>query len=88
MPGIRVAARGHRGDSVGTAELCGVALSDGHVPNSRASDGHEGFYAYYQLDSAGEPDDSETEPGKEGELRTRYEGSHSPFGFVSWNLSS
>ena len=27
MPGIRVAARGHRGDSVGTAELCGVALS-------------------------------------------------------------
>ena len=41
MPGIRVAARGHRGDSVGTAELCGVALSDGHVPNIRASDGHE-----------------------------------------------
>ncbi|MCE8726558.1 hypothetical protein K0F76_23405, partial [Phocaeicola vulgatus] len=32
MPGLRVAARGHRGDSVGTAELCGVALSDGHVP--------------------------------------------------------
>lgn len=87
MPGIRVAARGHRGDSVGTAVLCGVALSDGHVPNIRASDGHEGFYAYYQLDSAGEPDDSETEPGKEGELRTRYEGSHSPFGFV-WQIAS
>ena len=50
-------------------------------------DGHEGFYAYYQLDSAGEPDDSETEPGKEGELRTRYEGSHSPFGFV-WQIAS
>ena len=48
---------------------------------------HEGFYAYYQLDSAGEPDDSETEPGKEGELRTRYEGSHSPFGFV-WQIAS
>ena len=45
MPGIRDAARGHRGDSLGTAELCGVALSDGHVPNIRASDGHEGFYA-------------------------------------------
>ena len=27
--GYGVAARGHRGDSVGTAELCGVALSDG-----------------------------------------------------------
>ena len=67
--------------------FCGVALSDGHVPNIRASDGHEGFYAYYQLDSAGEPDDSETEPGKEGELRTRYEGSHSPFGFV-WQIAS
>ena len=70
-----------------TAELCGVALSDGYVPDIRASDGHEGFYAYYQLDSAGEPDDSETEPGKEGELRTRYEGSHSPFGFV-WQIAS
>ena len=31
--------------------------------------------------------DSETEPGKEGELRTRYEGSHSPFGFV-WQIAS
>lgn len=41
---------------------------------------------YYQLGSAGEPDDSETEPGKEGELRTRYEGSHSPFGFV-WQIA-
>lgn len=28
-----------------------------------------------------------TEPGKEGELRTRYEGSHSPFGFV-WQIAS
>ena len=74
------------GDGMGAAELCGVALSDGYVPDIRASDGHEGFYAYYQLDSAGEPDDSETEPGKEGELRTRYEGSHSPFGFV-WQIA-
>ena len=30
---------------------------------------------------------AETEPGKEGELRTRYEGSHSPFGFV-WQIAS
>ena len=87
MPGLRVAARGYRGDGMGAAELCGVALSEGYVPDIRASDGHEGFYAYYQLDSAGEPDDSETEPGKEGELRTRYEGSHSPFGFV-WQIAS
>ena len=79
--------RGYVSRHVGAAELCGVALSDGYVPDIRASDGHEGFYAYYQLDSAGEPDDSETEPGKEGELRTRYEGSHSPFGFV-WQIAS
>ena len=87
MPGLCVAARGHRGDGVGASELCGVALSDGYVPDIRTSDGHEGFYAYYQLGGAGEPDDSETEPGKDGELRTRYEGSHSPFGFV-WQIAS
>ena len=87
MPGLRVVARGYRGDGMGAAELCGVALSDGHVPDIRASDGHEGFYAYYQLGGAGEPDDPETEPGKDGELRTRYEGSHSPFGFV-WQIAS
>lgn len=51
------------------------------------ADGHEGFYAYYQLGGAGEPDDPETEPKKDGELRTRYEGSHSPFGFV-WQIAS
>lgn len=87
VPGLCVATRGHRGDGVGASELCGVALSDGYVPDIRASDGHEGFYAYYQLGGAGEPDDSETEPGKDGELRTRYEGSHSPFGFV-WQIAS
>lgn len=87
VPWLCVATCGYRCDGMGASELCGVALSDGHVPDIRASDGHEGFYAYYQLDSAGEPDDSETEPGKEGELRTRYEGSHSPFGFV-WQIAS
>lgn len=49
--------------------------------------GTKDFMRIISSDSAGEPDDSETEPGKEGELRTRYEGSHSPFGFV-WQIAS
>ena len=57
------------------------------VPDVRASDRHEGFYAYYQIGGSGEPDEAETEPEKEGELRTEYEGSHSPFGFV-WQIAS
>ena len=72
---------------IGYAVCHSSGLRNRHDISFRASDGHEGFYAYYQLDSAGEPDDSETEPGKEGELRTRYEGSHSPFGFV-WQIAS
>ncbi len=33
-----------------------------------------------------ESDEAETEPRKEGELKTDYEGSHSPFGFV-WQIA-
>lgn len=45
------------------------------------------FYAYYQIGGADESDESEAEPKKEGELKSRYEGSHSPFGFV-WQIAS
>ena len=37
--------------------------------------------------AADESDELETEPKKEGELKSRYEGSHSPFGFV-WQIAS
>ena len=49
--------------------------------------GERVFYEYYQLDRSGEPDEVENEPKKEGELRTEFEGSHSPFGFI-WNIAS
>ena len=44
-------------------------------------------YTYYQISRADESDELETEPKKEGELKSRYEGSHSPFGFV-WQIAS
>ena len=45
------------------------------------------FYAYYQLGGKDESDEAETEPRKEGELRTEYESFHSPFGFV-WQIAA
>ncbi len=45
------------------------------------------FYAYYQIGGAEEPDEAETEPKEEGELRGHTEGSHSPFGFI-WQIAS
>ena len=53
----------------------------------RKPDGDGIFYRYYQISRSGEPDEAETEPKKEGELRTEFEGSHSPFGFI-WNIAS
>ncbi len=50
-------------------------------------DGQRGFYECYQVGGPGEPDETETEPRKEGELRTVFEGSHSPFGFI-WSVAS
>ena len=49
--------------------------------------GTDPFYTYYQISRADESDELETEPKKEGELKSRYEGSHSPFGFV-WQIAS
>ncbi len=45
------------------------------------------FYTYYQIGGEDEPDEAETEPGSDGELKSRYRGSHSPFGFV-WQVAA
>ena len=37
-------------------------------------DGYRPFYTYYQISRADESDELETEPKKEGELKSRYEG--------------
>lgn len=50
-------------------------------------DGQQSFYECYQVGGPGEPDETETEPKKEGELRIVFEGSHSPFGFI-WSVAS
>ena len=52
-----------------------------------ASAGYSGFREYYRIvggDESAEADDSE--PLKEGELRTKYEGSHSLFGML-WQVA-
>ena len=48
--------------------------------------GHRPFYDYYQISREDEPDEAETEPKKQGELKTVFEPSHSPFGFV-WQVA-
>lgn len=52
----------------------------------REPDGHRPFYTYYQIGGADEPDEAETEPSSDGELKSGYEGSHSPFGFI-WQVA-
>lgn len=50
------------------------------------ADGIAGFYDYYQLDRGDESAETETEPGKQGELRSEYVSSHSPFGLI-WQIA-
>ena len=67
--------------------LCGVEVYEGSIREVRSPDGHGVFYAYYQISRDSESDEAETEPQKEGELKSHWEGSHSPFGFV-WQIAS
>ena len=64
-----------------------VGVPEGGLCPVRAADGHAVFYTYYQISRDDESDEAETEPRKEGELKGRWEGSHSPFGFV-WQIAS
>lgn len=57
---------------------CGIQI--------REPDGHRPFYTYYQIGGADESDEAETEPSSDGELKSGYEGSHSPFGFI-WQVA-
>ena len=45
------------------------------------------FREYYQIGRGCKSLDTESEPRKEGELKTVYEQSHSPFGFI-WQIAS
>lgn len=68
-------------------QLCGGPLYDGCVPYFYPFNGYKVFYDYYQISRDIESDETTTEPKKEGELRTKFVGSHSPFGFL-WQIAS
>lgn len=69
------------------AELCGTPISDWSRADIHPSYGYRGFYKYYQIRRVGKSTDGASEPKKKGELKSRWEGSHSPFGFV-WQVAS
>ena len=69
------------------AALDEVGVPEGSLQPVRTADGHAVFYTYYQISRDDESDEAETEPRKEGELKSCWEGSHSPFGFV-WQIAS
>lgn len=75
---------------------CGLAhtqLHDTRIPDGgneeiRLPHGYRPFYSYYQISRDSEPDAPASEPEKEGgELKSQWEGSHSPFGFL-WQIAS
>lgn len=66
--------------------LCRTAIFVFRHAKIRESDGHRPFYTYYQIGGKDESDEAETEPTNEGELKSRYRGSHSPFGFI-WQVA-
>ena len=69
------------------AALDDMGVPEGSLQPVRAADGHAVFYTYYQISRDDESDEVASEPRKEGELKSRWEGSHSPFGFV-WQIAS
>lgn len=73
--------------SLDTAALCGQSLSAGGNDEIRLVTWHRKFYEYYQISRDDESDEAETEPKKKGELATKYEGSHSPFGLI-WQIAN
>lgn len=74
-------------DGMDSEALHEAGVSDGSGRDICCAAGYRPFYAYYQLGGKDESDEAETEPRKEGELRTEYESFHSPFGFV-WQIAA
>ena len=87
LPGLFVPAFFGRPGCMAHPQFCGAQVCDGLFPDIYPAHGHRPFYKYYQIGGTGEPDEAEAEPKKKGELRTKFEGSHSLFGFV-WQVAS
>lgn len=66
--------------------FCRAAVSVCGDAKIRKPDGYGPFYRYYQISGADESDEAKTEPRSGGELKSRYRGSHSPFGFI-WQVA-
>ena len=71
---------------MGVHALCRSSLPDGGTHAVRDAAGYEVFYEYYQISTDDESSEAETEPKKEGELKSEYKSSHSPFGIV-WQIA-
>ena len=87
MPWVCGSSSVGRVDCLVGAQFHGAPLHDGGVYDLREVNGNAPFYEYYQICRDVEPDESASEPQRKGELRTRHEGSHSPFGFI-WQIAS
>ena len=72
---------------MGCSSLDALGIPEGGCGEVPDVGGYEPFYDYYQISRKDESDAGETEPGKEGELKSRWEGSHSPFGFI-WSIAA
>lgn len=73
-------------DCLVRAQFYGTTLHYGVYQAFCEPDGYRPFYTYYQISREDESDEAETEPKEGRELKSRYEGSHSPFGFV-WQIA-
>lgn len=87
MPWVCCPSPVGRIDRLVDTQLHGTSLHDGCFYDLRAVYGYPPFYKYYQIRRDVESDESASEPKKKGELKTRHEGSHSPFGFI-WQIAS
>ena len=87
MSGVCVKASVHWYGGVVYQEFCRRQIYPVCVQDICWIDGDKVFYEYYQISRGVESDETETEPKKKGELRTKYESSHSPFGFI-WQIAS
>lgn len=76
----------HRSGGLVHQAQCGTSFPVRRNAQIRESYRNRSFYTYYQIGGEDEPDEAETEPGSDGELKSRYRGSHSPFGFV-WQIA-
>lgn len=71
---------------MGDSTMGALGVPKRNLREVRDPDGYRVFSTYYQCSGADESDEAETEPQQEGELKSRWRSSHSPFGFI-WQIA-